>query len=48
MITSVVGLRASGNRLCGKIVMFVMQAHEGEIPGVDNEYDLWLAEQRIL
>lgn len=45
VITSVAGLRASGNRLCGKIVMFVMQAHEGI--DVDNEYDLWLAEQWI-
>lgn len=43
VITSADLLRSSGNRLGGRIVMFVMGAHEGI--DVDSEYDLWLAEQ---
>lgn len=43
VITSVPALRKTGNRLGGRAVMYVMNAHEGI--DVDSEYDLWLAEQ---
>jgi len=43
VITSAAGLRASGNRICGKTVMFVMSPEEGI--DLDCEYDFWMAEQ---
>ena len=45
VITSVRGLTETGNRICGRTVMFVMKPHEGI--DVDSEYDLWLAGQWI-
>jgi N-acylneuraminate cytidylyltransferase len=42
-ITAVEGLRASGNRLCGQVAMYVLKPHEGL--DIDTEFDLWLAER---
>jgi len=43
VITSVQSLLGTGNRLGGRIAMYVMQPHEGI--DIDVDYDLWLAEQ---
>ncbi|MDA8290620.1 MAG: acylneuraminate cytidylyltransferase family protein [Actinomycetota bacterium] len=43
VITSVAGLRATGNRICGRTVMYVMTREEGI--DVDCEHDFWLADQ---
>lgn len=43
VVSGVSGLRTTGNRLWGKVVMYVMQPHEGI--DVDTAYDLWLAER---
>jgi CMP-N,N'-diacetyllegionaminic acid synthase len=43
VISSSQFLRQSGNRLGGKMVMFIMAAHEGI--DIDTEYDLWMAER---
>jgi CMP-N,N'-diacetyllegionaminic acid synthase len=43
VITSTKELCRNGNRLGGRIVMYIMAAHEGI--DVDTEYDLWMADQ---
>jgi CMP-N,N'-diacetyllegionaminic acid synthase len=43
VITSITSLRASRLRIGGQCVMFIMRAHEAL--DLDDEYDLWLAEQ---
>jgi CMP-N,N'-diacetyllegionaminic acid synthase len=43
VISGAGGLAAGGNRLFGRTVMYVMQAHEAI--DVDTAYDLWLAER---
>ena len=43
VITSTKELARTGNRLGGRIVMYIMPAHEGI--DIDTEYDLWMADQ---
>lgn len=43
VITSTKELGRNGNRLSGRIVMYIMAAHEGI--DVDTEYDFWMADQ---
>jgi CMP-N,N'-diacetyllegionaminic acid synthase len=43
VITSTKELGRNGNRLGGRIVMYIMAAHEGI--DIDTEYDLWMADQ---
>jgi CMP-N-acetylneuraminic acid synthetase len=45
VVTSIASLRATGRRIGGRTVMYVMSPHEGI--DVDNEYDLWLASEWI-
>lgn len=42
-ITSVAGLRETGNRICGRTAVFVMGPEEGV--DLDREFDFWLADQ---
>jgi CMP-N,N'-diacetyllegionaminic acid synthase len=44
-ITDANMFRHTGNRLCGRITMYVMKAHEGI--DIDTELDLWIANQHM-